>query len=51
MKLSKQERIATIVILILVILGVGIFVFIKPAFESLSSTQKNLDIFLNMIVP
>lgn len=43
MKLSKQERIATIVILILVILGVGIFVFIKPAFESLSSTQKNLD--------
>lgn len=43
MKLSKQERIATIVILILVILGVGIFVFIKPAFDSLASTQKNLD--------
>lgn len=43
MKLSKQERIATIVILILVILGVGIFVFIKPAFEGLASTQKNLD--------
>lgn len=43
MKLSKQERIATIVILILVILGVGIFVFIKPAFDALASTQKNLD--------
>ena len=43
MKLSKQERIATIVILVLVILGVGIFVFIKPAIDGLSSTQKNLD--------
>lgn len=43
MKLSKQERIATIVILILVILGVGIFVFIKPAIEGLDSTQKNLE--------
>lgn len=43
MKLSKQERIATIVILILVILGVGIFVFIKPAIDGLASTQKNLD--------
>ena len=43
MKLSKQERIATIIILILVILGVGIFVFIKPAIDGLSSTQKNLD--------
>lgn len=43
MKLSKQERIATIVILILVILGVGIFVFVKPAIEGLDSTQKNLD--------
>ena len=43
MKLSKQERIATIVILILVILGVGIFVFIKPAIEGLNSTQKNLE--------
>lgn len=43
MKLSKQERIATIVILIIVILTVGIFVFIKPAFENMSSTQQNLD--------
>lgn len=43
MKLSKQERIATIVILIIVILAVGIFVFIKPAFEKMSSTQTNLD--------
>lgn len=43
MKLSKQERIATIVVLLLVILGVGIFVFIKPAIEGLGSTQKNLD--------
>lgn len=43
MKLSKQERIATIVILIIVILAVGIFVFIKPAFEKMSTTQTNLD--------
>ncbi len=43
MKLSKQERIATIVILLIVILGVGIFVFIKPAIEGLDVTQKNLD--------
>lgn len=43
MKLSKQERIATIVVLLLVILGVGIFVFIKPAIDGLGNTQKNLD--------
>lgn len=43
MRLSKQERIATIVVILLVILGVGIFVFIKPAAEGLGSTQKNLD--------
>ncbi len=43
MKLSKQERIATIVVLLLVILGVGIFVFIMPAIDGLSATQKNLD--------
>lgn len=43
MKLSKQERIATIVILILVILGVGIFVFIKPAIEGLGATQQTLE--------
>lgn len=43
MKLSKQERIATIVVILLVILGVGIFIFIKPAIDNLSSTQKNLD--------
>lgn len=43
MRLSKQERIATIVILVIVILCVGIFVFIKPAIDDLSAAQKNLD--------
>ena len=43
MKLSKQERIATIIVLLLVILGVGIFVFIMPAIDGLNSTQKNLE--------
>lgn len=43
MKLSKQERIAVIVIAILVILVVGVFVFIKPNIETINATQATLD--------
>lgn len=43
MKLSKQERIGAFIIAIVVILAVGIFVFIKPRIEAISTTTKNLD--------
>ncbi len=43
MKLSKQERIAVLVIAVLIILGVGIFMFIVPKWEQVSNTQKSLD--------
>lgn len=43
MKLSKQERIAALVIAIIVILAVGIFVFIKPRFEAIGTTAATLN--------
>lgn len=43
MKLSKQERIAVIIIAIIVILVVGIFVFIKPNIETINATRATLD--------
>lgn len=43
MKLSKQERIAVIVIAILIILVAGVFVFIKPNIETINETQATLD--------
>lgn len=43
MKLSKQERIAVIVIAILVILVVGVFVFIKPNIETINATKATLE--------
>ena len=42
MKLSKQERIAAIVVVILLILVAGVFVFIKPNIETISSTKATL---------
>ena len=42
MKLSKQERIAAIVIVALIILVAGIFVFIKPNIETIGSTKATL---------
>ena len=43
MKLSKQERIAAIVIVAIVILAVGIFTFIKPRFETINASRASLE--------
>lgn len=42
MKLSKQERIAAIVVIILVILVAGVFIFIKPNIETIIATKETL---------
>lgn len=42
MKLSKQERIAAIVVIVLVIIVAGVFVFIKPNIETILSTKESL---------
>lgn len=42
MKLSKQERIAAIVVIILVILVAGVFLFIKPNIETIIATKATL---------
>ena len=42
MKLSKQERIAAIVVLVLVILVAGVFLFVKPNIETIMSTKATL---------
>lgn len=44
MKLSKQERIAAIVVVVLVILVAGVFLFIKPNIETIISTKETLAI-------
>ena len=43
MKLSKQERIVVLVIAVIVILGVGIFMFLVPKWNEVSAAQKALD--------
>ncbi|MDE6729002.1 MAG: hypothetical protein K2J80_13865 [Oscillospiraceae bacterium] len=43
MKLSKQERIAAIVVIILIILVAGVFIFIKPNIETINETRVTLD--------
>ena len=43
MKLSKQERIAAIVVIILVILVAGVFLFIKPNIETIMATKASLE--------
>ncbi len=43
MKLSKQERIAAIVVIVLVILVAGAFIFIKPNIETITATKASLD--------
>ena len=43
MKLSKQERIAAIVVVILVILVAGVFIFIKPNIETITATKATLE--------
>lgn len=42
MKLSKQERIAAVVVLVLVILVAGVFLFIKPNIETINATKATL---------
>lgn len=42
MKLSKQERIALLIIMAVIILALGAFLIIKPAIEDYSSTKKTL---------
>ncbi|MDE6733510.1 MAG: hypothetical protein K2J77_11625 [Oscillospiraceae bacterium] len=42
MKLSKQERIAAIVVIVLVIIVAGVFIFIKPNIETILSTKESL---------
>lgn len=43
MKLSKQERIAAIVVVMLIILVAGVFIFIKPNIETILSTKESLE--------
>lgn len=42
MRLSKQERIAALIILAIIIIALGIFLMIKPAVESYNSTKTTL---------
>lgn len=42
MKLSKQERIAALIIIAIVILAVGAFMLVKPKFEEASRTKETL---------
>ncbi len=42
MRLSKQERIAVMVILVIVIIALGVFLFIVPAAQKIGVTNQNL---------
>lgn len=42
MKLSKQERIAALIILVVIVLALGAFLFVKPAIESWNATKATL---------
>lgn len=42
MKLSKQERIAVLIIAVVIILGLGIFLFIVPKFEAIGTSSASL---------
>lgn len=42
MRLSKQERIAVMVILVVVIIALGVFLFIVPAAQKIGVTNQNL---------
>lgn len=42
MKLSKQERIAVLIIAVIIILGIGIFLFIVPQFEKIGTSNASL---------
>lgn len=42
MKLSKQERIAVLVVAVIIILGLGAFLFVVPKFEAIGASNTNL---------
>ncbi|MCH5204112.1 MAG: hypothetical protein J1F03_05140 [Oscillospiraceae bacterium] len=42
MRLSKQERIGVLIILVVVIIALGVFLFIVPAAQTIEATLKNL---------
>ena len=42
MKISKQEQILIVVFLVAAILGVGIFVFVLPNFNTIGTNNKQL---------
>lgn len=42
MKLSKQERIAAIVVIVLIVIVAGVFMFIKPNIETIIATKNTL---------
>lgn len=42
MRMSKQERIAIVILAVIVILAIGVFVFIKPRFEAIGVSNTNL---------
>ncbi len=43
MKLSKQERIGALIIIIIVILGLGAWLLVKPKIEDIGTSTKSLD--------
>ncbi len=43
MKLSKQERIGALIIIIIIILGLGAWLFVKPKIEDISTSRKSLE--------
>ena len=43
MKLSKQERIGALIIIIIVILGLGAWLLVKPKIEEISTSRKSLE--------
>lgn len=43
MRLSKQERIGVLIILVVVIIACGVFLFIVPAAQKIGATLKNLE--------
>lgn len=42
MRLSKQERIAAIVVVVLIVIAAGVFLFIKPNIETIIATKATL---------
>ena len=43
MKLGYRDRVVLMVAIIIVILGIGIFVFIKPKWEALNTNKQTLE--------